>query len=127
MASLVPKEGGHTLLHNTLLVISPWSRKPPFFVCSQKSLHQGSFMQHMINKAHTRWVAANLINRDLAHASNHKHGTAGHSQGRSSTPQAADVLNPIEGGSYYIHRNWRSTGVLNLSWHTLSRPSYSTQ
>ena len=29
---LVPKEGGHTLLHNTLLVIPPWSSKPPLFV-----------------------------------------------------------------------------------------------
>ena len=39
---LVPKEGGHTLLHNTLLVIPPWSRKPLFFVGSPGSLHQGS-------------------------------------------------------------------------------------
>ena len=29
---LVPKEGGHTLLHSTLLVIPPWSIKPPLFV-----------------------------------------------------------------------------------------------
>ena len=35
-------EGGHTLLHNTLLVIPPWSRKPPFFVGYPRSLHQGS-------------------------------------------------------------------------------------
>ena len=34
------------------------------------------------------------------------------------------VPNLIEGASKYIHRNWSSTGVLNLSWHTLSRPSY---
>ena len=33
------------------------------------------------------------------------------------------VLNPIEGGSQYIHRNWGSTEFLSLSWHTLSRPS----
>ena len=38
----VPMEGEHTLLHNTLLVISPWSRKPPFFVGFARSLHQGS-------------------------------------------------------------------------------------
>ena len=61
-------------------------------------------MHHMVNKAHSRWVAANLISSHLLHAGNHKHGTAGHSQGRSSTPQAADVYvfgvpNPIEGGS----------------------------
>ena len=28
VGTLVPKEGGHTLPHNTLLVIPPWSRKP---------------------------------------------------------------------------------------------------
>ena len=48
-------------------------------------------MHHMVNEAHTRWVAANLISGHLAHAGNHKHWTAGHSQGRSSTQQAADV------------------------------------
>ena len=48
-------------------------------------------MQHMVNKAHTRWVAANLISSHLAHAGNHRHGTAEHSQGRNSAPQAADV------------------------------------
>ena len=41
-------------------------------------------MQHMVNKAHTLWVAANLISGYLVHAGNHKHGTAGHSHGRSS-------------------------------------------
>ena len=34
-------------------------------------------MQHMVKKAHTRWVAANLISGHLAHAGNHRHGTAG--------------------------------------------------
>ena len=48
-------------------------------------------MHHMVNKAQTHWVAANLISGHLAHAGNHKHGTAGHNQGRSSTLQAADV------------------------------------
>ena len=42
VGTLVPKEGGHTLLHNTWLVIPPWSSKPPFFVGSPRSLHQGS-------------------------------------------------------------------------------------
>ena len=27
VGTLVPKEGGRTLLHNTLLVIPPWKRK----------------------------------------------------------------------------------------------------
>ena len=42
VGTLVAKEGGHTLLHNTLLVILPWSRKLPFLVGSPRSLHQGS-------------------------------------------------------------------------------------
>ena len=29
-------------------------------------------MQHVVNKAHTRWVAANLISRHLVHAGNHR-------------------------------------------------------
>ena len=33
----VSKEGGHTLLHNTLLVSPPWSRKPPLLVGSPRS------------------------------------------------------------------------------------------
>ena len=37
VGTLVPKEGGHTLLHSTLLVIPPWSRKPPLFVGSPRS------------------------------------------------------------------------------------------
>ena len=42
VGSLVPKEGGHTLPDNTLLVIPPWCSKPPFFVGSQRLIHQGS-------------------------------------------------------------------------------------
>ena len=38
-------------------------------------------MQHMVNKAHTGWPAAHLISGHLAHAGNHRHGAAGHSQG----------------------------------------------
>ena len=39
VGTLVPKEGRHTLLHNTLLINLPWSSKPLFFVCSPRSLH----------------------------------------------------------------------------------------
>ena len=39
---LVPKEGGHTLLHNTSLVIPPWREKPPLPVGSPRSYHQDS-------------------------------------------------------------------------------------
>ena len=45
-------------------------------------------MQHMVNKAYTRWVAANLIRGHLVHAKNHRHGTAGHRQGQCSAPWA---------------------------------------
>ena len=38
-------------------------------------------MAHMVNNANTRWLAANLISGHLAHADNHRHGTAGHSHG----------------------------------------------
>ena len=48
-------------------------------------------MQHVVNKTHTRWVAANLISGHLVHAGNHRHGTAGHNLGRGWSPKAADV------------------------------------
>ena len=35
-------------------------------------------MQRVVNKAHTRWVAANLISGHLVHAGQQNHGTAGH-------------------------------------------------
>ena len=37
VGTLFPKEGAHTLLHSTLLVIPPWSSKPPLFVGSSRS------------------------------------------------------------------------------------------
>ena len=46
-------------------------------------------MQHMVNNAHTGWLAAKLISGHLPHAGNHRHGTAGHSQGRCSARKAA--------------------------------------
>ena len=62
VGTLVPQEGGHTLPLNTLLVIPP-----PGVESHRSSLApQGHYiravpMQHMVNKAHTHWVAANLI------------------------------------------------------------------
>ena len=91
VGTLVPKEGEHTLLHNTLLVIPPWSRNPPFSLAPQGHYIRAVPVQHMVNKAHTRWVTANLMSGHLAHTGNHRHGTARHSQGRNSAPQAADV------------------------------------
>ena len=85
-------------------------------------------MQHVVNKAHTRCVAANLISGQLVHAGNHRHGTAGHNLRRGWTPKAADVRVfgnpiPIEGGIWYNYCNWSPTGVLNLSSYTLIRSS----
>ena len=37
VGTLVPKDGVYTLLHNTLLVFPPWSRKSPLFVGSPRS------------------------------------------------------------------------------------------
>ena len=37
VGTLVPKDGERTLLHSNLLVISPWSSKPPLFVGSRRS------------------------------------------------------------------------------------------
>ena len=82
VGSLVPKEGRHTLLHNSLLLISFAG-----VVGHGSSLApQGHYIravpvQHMVTKAYTRSVAANLISGHLVHAGNHKHGTAGHRQG----------------------------------------------
>ena len=87
----VPKEGGHTLLHNTLLGIPP--RKPSHrsSLAPQGHNTRADPMQHVVNKAQTRWVAANLISSHVVHAGDHRHATAGHSQGRSRALQAADV------------------------------------
>ena len=52
-------------------------------------------MQHMVYKAHTRSVAANLIS---GHAVNHSHGTAGHSHGRCSAPKAVVWAKPMAFG-----------------------------
>ena len=89
--TLVPKEGGHTLLHNTLLVIRPRVVSHRSSLAPQGAYIRAVPMQHMVNKAHPRWVAANLISGHLAHAGNHRHGTTEPPQGRNSAHQAADV------------------------------------
>ena len=55
-------------------------------------------MQHMVNKAYTRWVAAILISGHLAHAGNHRHGSAGHRQGQCSAQQAVVCEKPTAFG-----------------------------
>ena len=42
-------------------------------------------MQHVVNKADSRWVAANLISGHLVHVGNHRHGTTGQEQGSASS------------------------------------------
>ena len=91
VGTLVPKEGGHTLLHNTLLVIPPGVESDHSSLPPKGHNITAVPMHHMVNKAHTCWAAANLISGHPVHAGNHKHETAGHSQGRNSAPQAADV------------------------------------
>ena len=84
VGSLVPKEGRHTLPHNTWLVISPWCSKPSSSLALQGHYIRAVPMHHMVTKAHTRWVAAIMISGHLAHAGNHRHGSAGHRQGQCS-------------------------------------------
>ena len=55
-------------------------------------------MQHMGNKARTHWVGANLKSGHVTHAGNHRHGTAGHSQGRCTTPKAVVWAKPMAFG-----------------------------
>ena len=84
VGSLVFKEGRHTLPHNTLLVIPPWCSSNHSSLAPQGHYIRAFPMQHMVNKAYTRWVAAILISGHLAHAGNHRHGSAGHRQGQCS-------------------------------------------
>ena len=80
VGTLVPRR------ENTPCYITPCLSFPPGVVSHRSSLAlQGHYiravpMQHMVNKVYTRWVAANLISGHLAHAGNHRHGTAGHRQ-----------------------------------------------
>ena len=67
VGSLVPDR------EDTPCLITPCLSFPPGVVS-----HIGAVpMQHMVNKAYTRWVAANLINGQLVHAGNHRQGTGG--------------------------------------------------
>ena len=52
----------------------------------------------MVNKAYTRWVAANLMSGHLIHAGNHRHGSAGHRQGQCSAQYAVVCEKPMAFG-----------------------------
>ena len=64
---------------DTPCLITPCLSFPPGVVSHRSSLApQGHYiravpMQHMVNKAYTRWVAAIQISGHLAHAGNHRH------------------------------------------------------
>ena len=49
-------------------------------------------MQQAVNKTVTCWVAANVISGHLAQARNHRHGNAGHNQGKSRTLERSRCL-----------------------------------
>ena len=104
VGTLVPKEGAHTLPSTPCLAFFPGLGSHHSSL-APKGHHITAYpMQHVVNKALTRWVAAHLIRGHLFHGGNHRHGSAGHNQGRSSAPKAAEMYvleppNPIEGGS----------------------------
>ena len=91
VGTLVPKEGMHTLSSTPCLPFHPGLESHRSSLAPQGHHIRAYPMQHVVNKALTRWVAANLISGHLVHAGNHRHGTAGHNQGGSRAPKAADV------------------------------------
>ena len=91
VGTLVPQEGMHTLSSTPCLPIPPGLGSHRSSLATEGHHIRAYPMQHMYNKALTRWLAANLISGHLVQAGNHRHGTAGHNQGRSRAPKAADV------------------------------------
>ena len=80
-------------------------------------------MAHMVNKANTRWLAANLISGHLAHAGNHRHGTAGHSHGWCSAQSAHrpwEVSEAVAAGSPYRYPLWLAralnSAIYDVKW-----------
>ena len=70
-------------------------------------------MAHMVNKAHTRWLAANLTSGHLAHAGNHRHGAAGHSHGWCSAQRAAVLAKGMASGQgVVVTDGYRSCPVM---------------
>ena len=104
MGTLVPKEGGHSLFSTPCLPFPPALGSHRSSLASQGHHIRAYPPQHVVNKALTRSVAANLISSHLARAGDHKDGSAGHNPGRSMAPKAADVQvfgvpSLIQGGS----------------------------
>ena len=91
VGTLFPKEGGTPCFTAPCLSFAPRIRSHRPSLAFQGHIILAYPMQHMVNKAHTRWVAANLISSHLTHDGNHRHGTAGHNLSRGWTPKTADV------------------------------------
>ena len=91
VGTLVPKDGMHTLSSTPCLPFPPGLGSHRSSLPPEGHHIRADPMQHMDNKALTRWVAANLMSGQLVHAGNHRHGIAGHNQARSRASKAADV------------------------------------
>ena len=61
-------------------------------------------MQHMVNKAYTRWVAANLISGHRVHAGNLRHGL-----------QGTDRVSAVLSKQWSVQNQWPSAREW-LSW-----------
>ena len=72
--TLVPKEVVHSLFLTPCLPYLPGLRSNRSSLAPQGHHIRAYPMQHVVNRALTRWVAANLISGNLAHAGNHMHG-----------------------------------------------------
>ena len=108
VSTLVLEERMHTLSSTHCLPFPPGLGSHRSWLPPQGHNIRPYPMQHVVNKALTRWVAANLISGHLVHAYDHRYGSVGHNGGRGRTPKAADVQVfgkpfPIEGGRYYTH------------------------
>ena len=87
----VLKAGMHTLSSTPSLPFPPGIGSHRSSLAPEGHHIRAYPMQHVVNKAATCWGAANLISGHLVHALYQRHGTAGHNQGRSRAPKAADV------------------------------------
>ena len=73
-----PRECMHTLCSTPCLSFSPGLGSHRSSVAPQGHDIRAYSMQHVVNNADTRWVAANLTSGHMVHAGNHRPGTAGH-------------------------------------------------
>ena len=90
VGTLVPKEGDTPSFTAPCLSFLPGLKNHRSSLAPQGINIRAYLMQHVVNKAHTRWVAANLNSGHLVQAGSHRHGTAVHNLGRGWTPKAAN-------------------------------------